>query len=260
MTVPTPGRSLPVPSRRILLLGAGIGGVLVGLALLLTVFSGPDTVQLATPPPPPPAARPQAERQEPAPSLADEPVVPELSAPVVIDRDPFAQLVTVPDASLAGAAIPPVGAGPAGTAPPAAEVTPASAPTPLPEPDPAPSDVVSASPPSPELAVPAPELPPSPVEMAPLPPRDPPPPSLSELVQLNFLFTDAKGRSRAVVTFEGQLFAPISGEVVSERFVVELIDRVSGCLEVSDPTERVRICLPSWLTHPGLPTSLLTPR
>ncbi|MBW3575769.1 MAG: hypothetical protein KY450_13130 [Actinobacteria bacterium] len=96
--------------------------------------------------------------------------------------------------------------------------------------------------------------------MAPLPAADPPPPSLSELVQLNFLFTDAKGRSRAVVTFEGQLFAPTAGEVVGERFLVELIDRGSGCVEVSDPTERVRICLPSWLTHVGSPMPLLMPR
>lgn len=83
--------------RRLLMAGAGLVGVLLGLVLLVTVFGG-DGGQAAPAPPPRPVPAPLAEVPDtPAPVQA---------APVLPGRDPFGQLASVPKAPASGQAQP----------------------------------------------------------------------------------------------------------------------------------------------------------
>ncbi|HYX44000.1 MAG TPA: hypothetical protein VE760_03080, partial [Acidimicrobiales bacterium] len=80
------------PRRRLLLTGAGVAGVLLGLVLLVTVFGGGGEGRpVALRPGPTPTSGPRPSVVEP-PSADDG----EASPPRDV-RDPFRQIVTVPE-------------------------------------------------------------------------------------------------------------------------------------------------------------------
>ena len=102
--------------RRLLMAGAGLVGVLLGLVLLVTVFGGDDgAAEPALPPRPVPA--PVAEVKVPEKPAPLEP------ATVLPGQDPFRQLASVPKAQASGQA---PGSGPAPFAAPAVAATSAS--------------------------------------------------------------------------------------------------------------------------------------
>lgn len=85
--------------RRLLMAGAGLVGVLLGLVLLVTVFGG-DGGNAAAVPPPRPVPAPVAGVKVP------EKPTPVEAASVLPSRDPFRQLVGVPKAQPSGQAQP----------------------------------------------------------------------------------------------------------------------------------------------------------
>jgi hypothetical protein len=85
--------------RRLLLAGAGVGGPLIGLLLLMTVFAGN---KVAVGVPQAPAPQRTSSTTVPAPARDDAPLLAAAS-------DPFRQLVTVPDATESTDAVPATG-------------------------------------------------------------------------------------------------------------------------------------------------------
>ena len=87
--------------RRLLVAGAGLAGVVLGLLLLVTVFGGGgdggDTGSGPSPPPASPVPVSAAEAKVPAP-----PAAAVEAASVVATRDPFRQLATAPNAPVSG--------------------------------------------------------------------------------------------------------------------------------------------------------------
>ena len=117
----TEQRPPPDAKRRLLMAGAALGGVLLGLVLLVTVFGGggePEVVALPARAAPEPAT--EATVAQAAPAEA------ELPAALTGVRDPFLQVVTVPDQALGDQAplpaqtAPPDQDAPGSTQPPAA--------------------------------------------------------------------------------------------------------------------------------------------
>lgn len=92
----------PSPAkRRLLLAGAGVGGPLIGLLLLMTVFAG-DEVAIGVAPAPVP--KPAQSTTVPVPTIARD------EAPLLATTsDPFLQVVTVPDAARSTDATPILG-------------------------------------------------------------------------------------------------------------------------------------------------------
>ena len=83
-------QSSPRVHRRVLLAGAGVGGVLVGLLLLMTVF-GKGDVGVARP-----ASRARVTTTLPSAAVADEPAGADVASGRPEGRDPFVPVVTVP--------------------------------------------------------------------------------------------------------------------------------------------------------------------
>ena len=93
-------RQMRTVDRRLLMAGAGLVGVLLGLVLLVSVFGG-DGGEAASPPAPRPVAPNGAEVEVP-----EKPAPVEAVASVLPGRDPFRQLVTVPKALTSAPAAP----------------------------------------------------------------------------------------------------------------------------------------------------------
>jgi len=81
--------SSPGVPRRVLLAGAGVGGVLVGLLLLMTVF-GKGDVGVARP-----ASRARVTTTVPSAAVADKPTGADVASGRPQGRDPFVPVVTV---------------------------------------------------------------------------------------------------------------------------------------------------------------------
>ena len=221
--------------RQLLLAAAGLGGVLLGLVLLFTMLGGEGgeaTVPLSRRPAPPAAPEPSV----PTTSAADD----ELLLALANRQDPFAQLVTVPEAP------PPA---PAGTPPPAA-TPPSAADTPLPaadtSPPAAPAEVAPPAAAPPAIEEPRPVQDPAPVP-APTEPRPAPGEASGSAVgdhfvyvELRSTFVDSAGVHRAHITVDDQSYTPAAGEEFSFGFRLEYID--GTCVEMSTPHERLQLC------------------
>lgn len=226
-------------NRRVLLAGAGVAGVLLGLLLLVTVFSGDgDDVAVGNPPA-------SARATAPA-STTTVPVAPADDTTTVLAgaRDPFHQIVTVPEAGPTAQAAQLPQAAPPPQPPPTTAPVP---PPPAPEPPPAAA-------PQPAQAPPPAQAPASP-EPAPVPsPAGPPPAAQSgptaggpgqgdyAVLELLSISRDGAGVERAHLTVDGHYYSPAEGEVFSYglRFDIQ-----GNCVEVSAPDgARVKLCLP----------------
>jgi hypothetical protein len=251
---PTP----PAANRRPLLLaGAGVAGVLLGLVLLITV-AGPES---AAPPPPPATTTTVTGPEEPEPPAG---LDPELA--FAAGRDPFEQIVTVPDIEPPADRVPADVAPPPPAAPPPAPAA-APAPPPAPAPGPAGTDGVAQDPPPPppppQPPVHDPSTPgiwyfpsssPPPGEHSPYapPPQEPPPEAfddpvlmekwMSEHLRLWAVLTDDAGARRAFITVVDRSYLPAVGQTFAEHFRLERID--PDCVEVSAPNLRPGICVP----------------
>ena len=218
--------------RRVLLIGSGLGGVLLGVLLLATVFGGGgDGDAVGAPPRPTLVAVPE-------PSVAEASLPRGASAPVLAaGADPFSQIVTVPEAPLSAAAPPP------------AVVPPAAAPPPLGEP-PAAVPPASGPPGSGPPAVPPPTVslqdaggstePTVPPGDAAASPAERPADGNEVYVELRSTFRDSAGVDRAHITVDDQSHTPAVGEQFSFGFRLERID--GTCIEMSTPYERVELC------------------
>jgi hypothetical protein len=203
------------PPRRLLLTGAGLAGVLLGLVLLVTVFGGAgDEQPVALRPGPTPASGPDPTVVEPPPvEVGTQP-------PPGEGRDPFRQIVTVPVEALTtgspapGPAPPTTGGPPAPEAPPVTEAPPATDAPPTTQPAPAPAEPVVG-------------------------PGAPAGLRYAEL-ELRSIFWDPAGVQRADLTVDGRPFQPAQGELFASGLFVERLD--DRCLTVS-AVERLELCL-----------------
>lgn len=204
------------PRRRLLLTGAGMTGVVLGLVVLVTLFGGGgDERPVALRPGPTPASGPP-------PSVVESPAVdPGPPAPPDEDRDPFRQLVTVPEEPLTTGAEAPGQAPPTTSAPAPAEAPP-----------------TTQAPPAAPAEAPPTASTPAPAEAAVTP--DPPPGVRYAELELRSIFLDGTGIRRADVTVDGQVFQPALGEVFFSGLFVERLD--DRCVTVS-AVERLELCL-----------------
>ena len=277
-------------NRRLLLLaGAGLGGLLLGLMLLFNVFSRPESVTMA--PPSSSAGKADAVPPEIAPpGLGAEPSLPQ-------GRNPFGQLVVPVEAApgegpVGGAtaadgerSTPPASSGP--SAPPGPSTArshePEAPPDLGPEGQPSPSTAdqpPTAAAPPPAIApppappAPAPTLAEPPVDEPPVDeppvvapePRDPPVlwspfywkwlMQRFEPLRLFGTYGGGDGMTRALVGVDRHLYSVTEQQSFGDRFFVERI--ALGCLEVSDREVSIGRAVVRICTATGAQKDLMT--
>lgn len=191
---------------RLLLVLAGLGGVVVGL-LLLGTMSGGDAAQPVRSP-----SRP-AGLQRPEPTVPEPATAEAARSPAIVGRDPFVQLVTEPGAQAAGQS------GPAQQAPaaPAGGAGAEGQPVSVPPSPPATGEAGSSA--------------------------DQPAGGGGEAtLELQAIARDEAGVERATIVVDGQTFTPAVGETFSYGFRLE---RIAGsCVEASSGASRATMCVP----------------
>ena len=198
----------PRVNPRLLLVLAGVSGLVLGLLLLGAMSGGSGGPPVRSP------SRP-AGSERPEPTVADTTTA-NTAGLEPAGRDPFLQLVTEPVGD-AGEQAAPAGEPPPGSTPapagPRADASPLSAP------------------------------PAAPSGAGPDPPVDQPVHAGDDAVlELTDVARDEAGVERATIVVDGETFAPAVGEVFSYGFRLE---RIAGrCVEASSGEARATMCLP----------------
>lgn len=268
--------------RQLLLVGAGLAGLLAGLLVLYSMFDQGEPVAIA--PAPTPAADPQS--LQPAPP----PVVPEPVPALLAGRNPFSQLVVpaelTPGGPSTGAAPvdaesggePASGSGQAQEqqAAPAAEPVAQEPATPDVEPSPPPQDEAAAVP-EPQPGEPSPPpvadpvIPPGPLATPVTIPAPPKAPVLLndslwnrlldsfQWLRLVAVYDDGIGEAQASIDVAGHVYTV----TVDQTFGLYMVEHIEGrCIEVSAPDGSgsralLRTCMPPTADDPPSDTTAL---